>query len=62
VHLFAAVGRHDEIAKAIENRFGGLSDSVSAIAAPDTSPDLTPDLVQDIQKIASPFKGFATEW
>lgn len=62
VHLFAAVGRHDEIAKAIENRFGGLSDSVSAIAAPGTSPDLTPELVQDIQKIASPFKGFATEW
>ena len=26
VHLFAAVGRHDQIAKAIEARFGGLVD------------------------------------
>jgi probable F420-dependent oxidoreductase len=62
VHLFAAVGRHDEIASAIERRFGGVSDAVSAIAAPDAAPDLTPDLVQDIQKIKSPFKGFATSW
>ncbi|MBT5666883.1 MAG: TIGR03617 family F420-dependent LLM class oxidoreductase [Rhodospirillaceae bacterium] len=62
VHLFAAVGHHDEIAKAIEDRFGGLSDSVDAIAAPDAEPDLPPGLVQDIQKIGSPFKGFATAW
>lgn len=62
VHLFAAVGRHDEIAKAIADRFGGLSDSVDAIAAPDAEPDLPPDLVQDIRKIGSPFKGFATAW
>ncbi|MBT5107627.1 MAG: hypothetical protein HOM25_03005, partial [Rhodospirillaceae bacterium] len=52
----------DEIAKAIEDRFGGLSDSVDAIAAPDAEPDLPPGLVQDIQKIGSPFKGFATAW
>mgnify|MGYP005658538229 CR=1 FL=1 len=48
VHLFAAVGRHDEIAKAIEDRFVGVSDSVGAIASPDASPDLTPDSFQDI--------------
>ena len=33
VHLFAAVGRHDEIANAIAKRFGGLSDSISDSAA-----------------------------
>ena len=32
VHLFAAVGRHDQIAKAIDERFGGLVDSISASA------------------------------
>lgn len=62
VHLFAAVGTHDTIAGAIEKRFGGISDTVSAIAAPDASPDLTPDLIQDIRKIATPFKGFKTSW
>src|SRR6185369_15339435 len=44
VHLFAAVGRHDQIARAIEARFGGLVDAVSAS-------DLPPDLIQDIQRI-----------
>jgi probable F420-dependent oxidoreductase len=62
VHLFAAVGTHDKIAAAIEKRFGGISDSVSAISAPDAEPDLTADLIQDIQKIASPFKGFSTAY
>lgn len=62
VHLFAAVGTHDEIASAIEERFGGISDSVSAIAAPDAEPDLTPDLIQDLQRIETPFAGFKTRW
>lgn len=62
VHLFAAVGTHDTIAGAIEKRFGGISDTVSAISAPDAEPALTPDLIQDIQKISSPFKGFSTAY
>ncbi len=62
VHLFAAVGTHDKIAEAIEKRFGGISDSVSAIAAPDAEPGLTPDLIQDLQRISSPFKGFSTAY
>ncbi len=62
VDLFAAVGTHDKIAAAIEKRFGGISDSVSAIAAPDADPGLTPDLIQDLQKISKPFQGFKTSW
>lgn len=45
VHLFAAVGRFDEIASAIEERFGGLTNSISM---PASTP---PDLVQDIRRI-----------
>ena len=45
VHLFAAVGRHDEIADAIEARFGGMVDLVGM-------PEDTPaDLLQDIARI-----------
>jgi len=49
VHLFAAVGRHDQIAKAIEARFGGLVDAVSVS-------DLPPDLIQDLQRIPTRYK------
>jgi hypothetical protein len=51
VHLFAAVGRHDQIAKAIEGRFGGLVDSISASANSAQPADLPPGLIQDIARI-----------
>lgn len=50
VRLFAAVGRHDEIADAIEERFGGVSDAVGASASPEIPADLPPDVIQDIQR------------
>jgi len=49
VRLFAAVGRHDEIAAAIDERFGGVTDGVSASASPEIPADLPPDVIQDIQ-------------
>ncbi len=52
VRLFAAVGRHDEIASAIEERFGGISDSIGASASPEIPADLPPDVIQDIQALA----------
>lgn len=58
VHLFAAVGRHDEIAKVIEQRFGGLIDTLQASANSSMPADLPPDLIQDIQRIPAAFKGF----
>ena len=47
VHLFCAAGRYDEIARAAEQRFGGL---VDVLGCPD---DLPPDLVQDLRAIPS---------
>ena len=45
VHMFAAVGRYDEIASAIQDRFGGLVDVVGM-------PEGTPaDLLQDIASL-----------
>ena len=45
VSLFAAVGRYEEIAAQIEERFGGVADIV---ALPEDSPR---DLFSDIEKI-----------
>ena len=60
VHLFAAVGRHDQIASVIEKRFGGLVDSLFASANSAVPSDLPPDLIQDIQRIPIAFNGYAT--
>jgi hypothetical protein len=63
VHLFAAVGTHKDIAKRIEERFGGLSDALSL--QPDStgaSEDIPPDLMQDIKRIPTLFRGYKTSW
>ena len=44
VHLFCASGRHDEIAVAIAERFGGLTDMITLDA------DVPAELVTDIQQ------------
>jgi len=51
VHRFAAVGRHDQIAEAIEGRFGGLVDSISASANSSKPADMPPDLLQDLARL-----------
>jgi probable F420-dependent oxidoreductase len=56
VHLFSAVGRHDQIAKAIEARFGGLVDSISASASSTKPSHLPPGLIQDIQKLPTRYR------
>ena len=63
VHLFAAVGTHQQIVNAIEARFGGLVDAISL--RPDSSPDqndIPPGLIQDIKRIPTPFQGYQTAW
>jgi alkanesulfonate monooxygenase SsuD/methylene tetrahydromethanopterin reductase-like flavin-dependent oxidoreductase (luciferase family) len=57
VHLFAAVGRHDQIVAAIERRFGGLVDALTLRG--DGVGDVPPDLVQDIRRLPHVFLGFA---
>ena len=56
VHLFSAVGRHDQIAKAIEARFGGLVDSISASANSSKPSDMPPGLIQDIARIPTRYR------
>jgi probable F420-dependent oxidoreductase len=60
VHLFAAVGRHDELKAAVEARFGGLVDTVGTGTPVDEPGGLPPDLIQDLKTIETPFKGFQT--
>ena len=59
-HLFAAVGRHDQIVGAIEQRFGGLVDSLTlrGDGVGDAS-EVPSDLVQDIRRIPHPYRGLA---
>jgi len=56
-HLFAAVGRHDQIVAAIDRRFGGLVDALTLRG--DGAGEVPPDLVQDIRRVPHAFRGFA---
>jgi probable F420-dependent oxidoreductase len=62
VHTFAAVGTHAEIAKAVEARFGGVTDSVTIGFPASTPAGLVRDLVQDIRRIPCAFRGFPRSW
>ncbi len=54
-HLFAAVGRHDQIVGAIERRFGGLVDALTLRG--DGTGEIPPGLVQDISRVPHQFRG-----
>jgi len=58
VHLFAAVGRYDQIVKAIEQRFGGLTDALNARANAAQPGHLPRDLIQDIRRVPHAFRSF----
>jgi probable F420-dependent oxidoreductase len=58
VHLFAAVGRYDQIVKAIAERFGGLTDALNARANTALPGTLPCELIQDIRRIPHAFTGF----
>ncbi|HZT86778.1 MAG TPA: TIGR03617 family F420-dependent LLM class oxidoreductase [Stellaceae bacterium] len=55
VHLFAAVGRHDQLVAAIAARFGGLVDGVTL--GREGSGEVSPDLAQDIRRIPHQYRG-----
>jgi len=59
VHLFAAIGRYDQITKAIAERFGGLTDAVNARTDATSPGPLPPDLIQDTRRIPHVFRGFS---
>jgi probable F420-dependent oxidoreductase len=58
VHLFAAVGRYDQISKAIADRFGGLTDALNARANAAVPGHLPRALIEEIRGIPSAFAGF----
>ncbi|MBM3217082.1 MAG: TIGR03617 family F420-dependent LLM class oxidoreductase [Candidatus Rokubacteria bacterium] len=62
VRLFAAVGTHKELARAIEARFGGVCDAVAPSGGYGVHQDLPADLIQDLKRIPSPFTGHPTTW
>jgi probable F420-dependent oxidoreductase len=62
LHEFAAVATYADLKRAIEKRFGGLTDSL-LMAFPGTAdPGLQTEVVRDLQSIPSPFERFATAW
>ncbi len=62
LRLFAVIGTHDEVMPAIEERFGGQVDMLMPTSTPDTDPDPPPGWVQELQRMASPFGGFANRF
>jgi probable F420-dependent oxidoreductase len=62
LRLFAAIGRHDELASLVDARFGGSTDMIYASTSSDIQPVIPPGVLQDIQRIETPFKGFRMKW
>jgi hypothetical protein len=62
VQIFAACGTYDEIAQAIEARFGGLADAIEVNFPAGTSAGLQRELLSDIRRIPHAFEGFDTSW
>jgi probable F420-dependent oxidoreductase len=60
VHLFAACGRYDELPKVIEQRFGGLADSIDLPLPAGVPAGFVRELVSDIRRIPHTFAGFDT--
>ena len=62
VHIFAACGTYDVLARQIETRFGGLADSIDLHFPAGTPIGLIRELVADIRRIPHTFAGFNTNW
>jgi probable F420-dependent oxidoreductase len=58
VRIFAACGTYDEIAGAIERRYGGVADSIDLDFPTDAPLGLRQELLKDIRRIAHVFSGF----
>lgn len=58
VRTFAAVGSYAELGKAIEARFGGLTDSITLGFPADTPAGLVREVLQDVRRIPCAFRAF----
>ncbi len=61
LELFVVAGRHDQIQSRLEARLAGLSDSIYASANSAMPADLPPSLIQDLNRIETPFEGYARD-
>jgi probable F420-dependent oxidoreductase len=62
VHTFAAVATHENLAPAIEKRFGGLVDSVTLEFDGATAISERRDIVRDVRRIGNEFQDFPSGW
>jgi probable F420-dependent oxidoreductase len=62
VRIFAACGTYDQLAAAVEQRFGGIADSIDLHFPAGTPVGLQRELVTDIKRIQHTFAGFDTNW
>jgi probable F420-dependent oxidoreductase len=62
VRVFAACGTYDEIAPAIEARYGGVADAIEVNFPASTPAGLQRELLTDMRRIPHVFKGFDTRW
>jgi alkanesulfonate monooxygenase SsuD/methylene tetrahydromethanopterin reductase-like flavin-dependent oxidoreductase (luciferase family) len=62
LELFAIVGRHDELANKVAEKYEGLADSLSLFIPTDTAPGPLGEVMQDIQKIPMHFNGADLSW
>ncbi|HEY1413956.1 MAG TPA: LLM class flavin-dependent oxidoreductase [Rhodopila sp.] len=61
VRIFAACGTHADLAGAIEQRFGGVADSIDLHFPPDTPMGLQRELLADIRRIPHTYAGPAPD-
>jgi len=61
VRIFAACGIYGEIARVIEERFGGVADAIEISFPVDTPAGLQRELLTDIRRIPHTFAGFDTK-
>lgn len=59
VHLFAAVGRYDQVASVIDARFGGLVDAINLRANAELPGKFPRELLGDIRRVPHAFRGFS---
>jgi probable F420-dependent oxidoreductase len=62
VRIFAACGTYDEITRAIDERFGGLADSIEMNFPAGTPAELQSELLADVRRIPHAFERFDTRW
>jgi len=60
--LFTVVGTFDTIGAKVAARYGGLVDAISLFMPTDAQLGPLKEMAQDIQRIPTPFEGYAPGW